>query len=143
MKKRLYFGHPINTYNTDLEQQLLRRISETFPDWEIENPNQKHHHAGYKHLKETTGNGMDYFLKQVLPDCHGGIFLPFRDGAWGGGIFKEAQFYAEQGLPVWIIDLNGDIKLLVWKLFNRKYKSLTREETKARIRTSSGEIIPY
>jgi len=107
MLKRLYFGHPVNTYNTDLESQLLQRISESFPDWEIENPNQKCHQEGYAHWKETTGNGMDYFTKQVLPSCQGGVFLPFRDGAWGAGVYKEAKFYADQGYSIWTIAHDG------------------------------------
>ena len=70
MEKRIYFGHPINTYNTALENELLQKISEAFPECEIENPNQKHHNEGYERWKKTTGNGMDYYFKVVLLSCH-------------------------------------------------------------------------
>ena len=139
MSKRLYFGHPINTYDTDLEFQLLQRISGSFPDWEIENPNQKCHQEGYARWKETTGNGMDYFTKQVLPSCQGGVFLPFRDGAWGAGVHKEAKFCVDQGHPVWIIAPDGAIV----SLDISTVQPLTVEETRSRIRTSSGETVPY
>ncbi|MDO8522750.1 MAG: hypothetical protein Q7S12_00475 [bacterium] len=43
MRKKLYFGHPINAYGTDLEKNLLKRISEHYPDWDLENPNQQKH----------------------------------------------------------------------------------------------------
>lgn len=134
----LYFGHPINTYNTTLEERLLRQISLSFRGWEIENPNQKHHQEGYANWKETTSK-MDYFIKQVLPSCHGGIFLPFRDGAWGAGVFMEAKFYAGRKLPIWMIVPDGAITTLNLS----GCASLTIEETVSRVRTASGEIIPY
>ncbi|MBI5004762.1 MAG: hypothetical protein HZC04_01070 [Candidatus Lloydbacteria bacterium] len=136
---RLYFGHPINTYNTTLEERLLRKISLSFPSWEIENPNQQHHQEQYERWKETTGTGMNYFIKQVLPNCHGGIFLPFRDGAWPSGVFMEAKFIADKGWPIWMIVPSGDITALSLS----RGVSLTREETISRVRTASGEIIPY
>ena len=137
--KRLYFGHPVNTYNTDLESRLLHQIFNAFHGWEIENPNQECHQLGYARWKETTGNGMDYFVHHVLPSCHGGIFLPFRDGAWSAGVFKEAHFYAKQGLPIWIITHDGNITLLDLS----SIEPLTIDETRSRIRTASGETIPY
>ncbi|MCL5733732.1 MAG: hypothetical protein M1334_03715 [Patescibacteria group bacterium] len=122
-----------------MESCLLQLISEAFPDWEIENPNQKCHQEGYARWKEITGNGMDYFIKQVLPSCRGGIFLPFRDGALGAGTYKEAKFYANQGCPVWVIVPDGAIISLDLSVI----QPLTVEETRSRIKTSSGETAPY
>lgn len=136
--RRLYFGHPINTYNSTLEERLLRQISLSFLSWEIENPNQTHHRDGYANWKETASK-MDYFTKQVLPNCHGGIFLPFRDGAWGAGVFMEAKFFADRKLPIWMIFPDGFIATLNLS----RCAPLTREETISRVRTASGEIIPY
>lgn len=140
MRKRLYFGHPVNVYNTDLENQLLRQISEHFPDCDVENPNRKCHREGYARWQETTGNGMDYFIKQILPSCQGGIFLPFRDGAWGAGVYKEAKFYADHGDPTYMITTDGIITLLVDL---STIQPLTIKETIFRIRTASGETVPY
>jgi len=139
MRKRLYFGHPINIYGTDLETQLLERISREFPDWDIENPNQKQHQEGYERWKNSTGYGMDYFNKEVLPNCQGGVFLPFRDCKLGAGVWKEAKFFADQGLPIWMIAPDGTITPLDLSAT----LPLTVEETRSRIRTSSGETVPY
>ena len=49
MPKKLYFGHPVNVYGTDLEKKLLEKIAADFPDWNIENPNQKNHQEGYEY----------------------------------------------------------------------------------------------
>lgn len=140
MRKKLYFGHPINTYNTELEDKLLQKISEIFPDWDIENPNQKHHQEGYKRRKEAHENGMDYFYKEVLPQCDGGVFLPFRDGSWGAGIFGEAEFLLEIGRPIWQIATDG----VVTQITDLASVSLLSvEETISRVRTESGKRRPY
>lgn len=138
----LYFGHLMNTYGTELEKRLLRHISEAFPDWAIENPNQKHHQEGYARWKKRTGNGMDYFTKRVLPNCHGGIFLPFRDGAWGAGVFREAKFYAERKYPIWTITFDGIIDHNDTFILSG-IQPLSVEEAIARIRTGSGQTMPY
>lgn len=134
MKMEVYFGHPINTYNTELESKLLKKIEEYFsPDWEIENPNQKHHQEGYKK------HGMGYYLEKVLSKCKAGIFLPFRDGKWGAGVFKEAERLSELNCPIFMINPAGFIQ----KIDIKNAKVLTIEETRVRIRDSKGQRLPY
>jgi len=140
MRNKIYFGHPINTYGTPLESRLLTEIALAFPEWEIENPNQEYHQKGCRGCEAEGGNPMEYFFDEVLPDCRAGIFLPFRDGMWGYGVFSEAIVLREQECPIWeispdgtivpIMDLDGDLELSI-------------EETLARILTSLGETIPY
>lgn len=136
---KMYFGHPINVYDTDLESNLLKIISETWPSWVIENPNQKRHSEGYERYLKTSGKGMDYYFCEVLPDCHGGIFLPFRDGKYGMGVFGEAKFLRDQSCPIWQIDADGHISKLDLSLA----KVLSVEETRERIRTPDKKSKPY
>ncbi len=140
MKKRLYFGHPINVYGTELERRLLARIVSGFTGWEVENPNQPRHDEGYARYKRETGNGMDYYRKEVLPACRGGVFLPFRDGAWGAGVFAEAEAIASRrGGRVWTIDPHGQVR----RVDLTKVRVLTVAETRARIRDASGRPAPF
>lgn len=139
LKKKIYFGHPINTYDTELERQLLRIISLHFPDFSIENPNQKHHQEGYRHYKETMGSGMRYFYELILPSCSAGIFLPFRDGKWGAGVFGEARALETEKCRVYEINFLGNIKSPDLKTVI----ALNIPETQKRIRNEKGEIIPY
>lgn len=145
MKPKMYFGHPINTYGTELEERLIEIILNAFPQYEIENPNQKCHQEGYKHWKETTSNGMNYFYKIVLPDCAVGIFLAFRDSKWGAGVFGEAQFISKLGRPIYEITAEG----LISTLDLIGIQPLTVEETIKRISittdeaTNACEIVPY
>jgi len=139
VKKRLYFGHPINVYSTALEAALLARIAAAFPDWEVENPNQKKHDEGYERYKRETGRPMDYYTIEVLPSCHGGVFLPFRDGAWGAGVYKEAEAIAARGCPIWTITADGDVRATDLA----KVRVLTVPETRERIRDAAGRPLPF
>lgn len=108
-RPRLYFGHPINTYGTPLETRLLAVLAEAFPHHEIVNPSGPEHQAGYAEYEKTRRDedgkptGMGYFFEVVLPTCHAGAHLAFRDGMFGKGVFGEATWQCERGLPVWEI----------------------------------------
>ena len=141
MRPILYFGHPVNTYNTELEKILIAKILRTFPNCIVENPNQEKHRIGYERWKIKTGNGMTYYFSEVLPFCHGGIFLPFRDGAWGAGVYGEAEFFASK---------NGSSKVLEidWKAQVRMVRlesavRLTVQETRRRVYGENGILLPY
>lgn len=139
MHPKIYFGHPINVYDTPFERMLLQKIQEAFPDWVIENPNKKRHADGYKRLKSATGNGMTYFFTEVLPHCDAGIFLPFRDGKWGAGVSDEARFLCKQDRPIWQMGIDGRIS----KTRLDTVATLSITETRMRIRDLAGKIIPY
>lgn len=145
MKPKLYFGRPINTYGTKLEKKLIAIITMAFPQYEIEDPGLKHHEDNYRHWKETTGNGMNYYYKVVLPNCAAGIFLAFRDGKWGAGVFSEAQFISKLGRPIYEITARGMISTLNLT----GIQPLTIGETIKRISittdeaTNTREVVPY
>lgn len=140
MRNRLYFGHPVNTYNIELETQLLEAIVREFPDWEIENPNQKKHQEGYKKWMEETGNGMKYFTEEVLPSCDGGVFLAFRDGKWGAGVAKEGIYFLERDLAVCEVTLDFEFNSLDEFSADR---TLSVDETRKRIRDKEGNLLQY
>lgn len=143
MRKKIYFGHPINVYGTELGQKLLAIISQRFPKFNIEDPGQnlKHRVNQIRLWKKITGNGMNYFFFEMLPKCHAGIFLPFRDGKWGAGIVGEAEFLINKRFPVWQITFDGVISEI--SLTEIKAQALSIEETRIRIRDDSGKSIPY
>ncbi|MFA5831742.1 MAG: hypothetical protein WC878_08015 [Candidatus Paceibacterota bacterium] len=141
MKRILYFAHPINTYDTELEQTLIAKIIRMFPDCVIENPNQKKHREGYRRWKKKTGNGMQYYFSEVLPFCDGGLYLPFRDGTWGAGVFGEAKFFVQRNGTswVWTIDAGALIRLVHLE----SVRALSVSETRARVYDSKGVFLPY
>ena len=135
MKPQLYFAHPINSYDTELERILLAQIRERFTGYEILNPNAPEHFAGYR------AEGMAYFLRRVLPSCEAGALLAFRDRMIGTGVFAEALklFVSWPRRPVW--EINLEIPWTFW--IPDSIRCLTVEETRKRIRNPDGSPKPY
>ena len=115
---RLYFAHPVNVYNTLLEQKILARISDHFPCDPIENPNSPHHQAGYAayavraRQADTAHKGMNYFYEKVLPKCDGVVGMPFLDNRFGLGVAGEINHFIERGLftfVLWTRELHSPI----------------------------------
>lgn len=111
-QNRMYFAHPVNSFNTSFEKAMVKFLLYVFPGVVIENPNQPHHQTGYrdyaerfKHepLKKGT-RGMRYYHEVVLPSCDRCAALPFLDGRLGLGVADEARWYLERGMRTWFID---------------------------------------
>lgn len=126
----IYFGHPVNFYNTDKERELAGIIKKEFPEYNLENPNQFHHQENYKIWKDELGSGMKYYFDIILPKMEAGIFLPFEDGMWGLGVFGEAEAIFSKGYPIWKIDLNGNVDRVKSLDYSKK---LSIEETRKRV----------
>ncbi|MFZ1970809.1 MAG: hypothetical protein WAU65_01345 [Candidatus Nanoarchaeia archaeon] len=107
--KIIYFGHPINFFNTQKELELIEIIKKEFPGFIIENPNQQNHIKSYQELKEKTGQGMPYYYEKVLPNMDAGIFLSLEDGKFGAGVFSEAEFLNNSKKPIYEINFQGRI----------------------------------
>ena len=110
--KLWYFAHPVNIYNEPIEkafEEFLIHYLARGDRSAIENPNQPHHQEGYnayaKRAKESDAKhkGMNYFFDIVLPNCRGGVALPFLDGRMGLGVAGELKWYVERKKAAWII----------------------------------------
>lgn len=140
MKPKLYFGHPVNTYGTELEKKLLATIQHKFFFCNIVNPSDKHHCEEYERWTREKGNGMNYFLNEVLPSCDSGVFLAFRDGKWGAGVWKEMQVLVSLGKAVF--EVTCEERFLAAD-FQDESRVLSIEETRARIRDKDRHPLPY
>jgi hypothetical protein len=132
MDKIMYFAHPMNVYSTTLESKLLSIISERFPDYKIENPNQPKHKEGCEEYRRIFKNPMLYFYTQVLPKMDAGIFLPFPDGKFGAGVFGEARYMESESKPLYEITFDGKIS----EMKIDKNKALSIKDTRKRISAS-------
>jgi len=130
MTKKIYFGHHITLYNTEDEVRLVGHIGRVLP-YEVENPNQPHHDKAYMKRRDETGNGMDYYFEEVLPKMGAGVFIAFKDGKFGAGVFGEADFLLRAGKPIYEIDLEGRISEMASLDSSRR---LSVEETRERIK---------
>src|SRR3989338_6145414 len=121
LMKKLYFAHPVNVYDTLLDESLVSFLKWTFGQglmgeecWEIENPNQTHHQVGYADWKKRLENdptkqgGMSYYYDVVLPQCHGCVALAFLDDMVGAGVAGELKFFIDRNLPVFGLGVDGE-----------------------------------
>ena len=129
IKGKLYFGHPVNVYNTPGEKRLCEIISREFPNAELENPNSLVHDEGYKKWKQEKGSGMKYFFEEVLPKMSAGVFLPFSDGFFGKGVYGEAEQISNQGGKIFEVNLEGKINIMTLD----SSRCLSVEETRKRV----------
>ncbi len=147
--KKLYFAHPINTYGTPLERELLVHITDQFPDYEIVNPSDQIHKDEVARLKkdDPKANVMPYFIA-LVESCQVAVVLPFGDGMWGAGVWAEANQIYQQGGDVWVILDHRNYKMVnippqsQGSSFVPRAR-LTVEETRARIRNPDGTSKPY
>lgn len=130
MKNKIYFGHPVNTYNTEFEKSIEEKINTLFSQYDILNPNGKQHQEGYQEFKKKYGNGMKYFYEEVLPQTEAGIYLLFPEGTLGAGVGGEMNYHIDNGKPVFIMNHRKDL------IHERKFSNLSIlsvEETRDRV----------
>lgn len=128
----VYFGHPMDTYDTSLEKWLVEWIAAHFQvrKEQIENPNQVAHQLRCGEYKEKMGSGMIYFLELLsLPEFAAGVFLPFPDGKLGAGVWAEAEQLLKFGKQIFEITNGFQIKTLALD----ESRMLTVEETRRRL----------
>lgn len=94
--KKLYFAHPMNTYNSTVEKKALKIISSRFPDYEVVNPN------GKTHQEACRLTSMEYF-KLLVDYSDIVVALPLMDGSWGAGVFYELQIASQRKKKVYEI----------------------------------------
>lgn len=126
-KRKLYFAHPINTYGTEEEAQILSAFQD-HPTYEIVNPSDKAHQLVVSTIKtefnkraeqeadpakktalreEGSVKIMEYFTK-LAADCDGCAFLAFDDGKIGAGIAKEIKAVLDKKGPVFEIEIERE-----------------------------------
>ena len=95
--QKLYFAHPVNSYDKPIEAAVGKLIQATLPEYDIESPNQQQHQDGYEEWKARTAKDRDnhgamaYFYEVVMPKCIGTIAMPFLDGCMGLGVAGETK----------------------------------------------------
>ena len=128
---KVYFGRPASLYGTPLEKKLIRIITNIFSHYALEDPSLLHHQEGYKKCKaeRSDGDGMMYFLQDVIPKMSAGVFTPFEDGMFGAGVFREAEELSKYTHMVYELRQDGIMSAWSRDLARR----LSVEETRERV----------
>lgn len=126
-KIRVYFAHPINTYDTILEKFFLEHFSK-YNDIEIVNPNKPEHQEGYKN------GGMEYF-KTLVQSCDKLYAFSFGDNTIGAGIAKEMDWMYEKGGTVLFLPFFSNVEEQVVTKCEKQFKVLSVEETRTKLKS--------
>ena len=127
--KKIYFGHPVNTYNTNKEKEWIFAIKQHFPEDTVENPNQPLHQENYRYWKKHFGDGMDYYFRVVLPFIEESVSASFEDGMLDAGVYGKAEFLKKRGKLLY--EINWDC--LISKLILDPKRKLSIEDTRKRV----------
>jgi hypothetical protein len=126
-KKKVYFAHPICTYNTILEEYFLEYFAKS-DDIEIINPNRQEHQEGCK--KE----GMEYF-KALVQSCDCLYSFSFGDASVGAGIAKEMDWMKEKGGEIIFFPLFADFETMNTETAAEQFNVLSIEETREKLKS--------
>jgi len=86
--KKLYFAHPMQTYDTERERKAIRQIKTTFPSFYIQNPSLH------------PSRDMNFYLVWVK-DCQALIFITDEKGYIGKGVYSEIDAARILAFPVY------------------------------------------
>lgn len=139
--QRLYFGRPINVYGSSLERDLLREINFRFPSYSLVDPGAEDVQSRMRAFVAEHGpeSEMRFFFEQELPFVDQGVFLPFEDGLFSSGAFREAEFLLQRDKPIYEISPYGRITPLTLC----PEQKLSVADTRKRIRFPDGSLRPY
>lgn len=87
----VYYAHPISIYDTHQELRDIALLNAL--GFDVVNPNQAEHDAGYKSY------GMAYFTG-IVCECDALAFRAFPDGSIPAGVLNEIRVAQEHGKPV-------------------------------------------
>lgn len=136
LNNMVYFAHPINTYGSDTESECLSLISNAFPNNAILNPSDAHIVDAFDDYKETHPHTYMEFFAKLVNRCTIIVFLPFRDGMIGAGVWYEIQEHVKQwgDYQIWCVDPFNETIYQVSESVVTSRK-LSVEETRKRIKT--------
>ncbi len=100
IKKKLYFAHPIPTYNTQREKYAETLIHTFYPTYELINPG------------KAPGRNMQYYLN-LVSSSDMLVFMALEDGMIGRGTYREVTF--AQALNQKVIYLNTDNQFIEFR----------------------------
>lgn len=129
---RIYFAHPVTTYDTCVETEVLVAIKKWVgADTFVENPNTLRHQTNYLR------RNFDYWL-DLARTCNVCVFMPFDDRRVGSGVAAEIQtffdrFKRESRVYEWV-PIENLFRRRDSDYFAAPGRVLTVEETRERIR---------
>lgn len=138
-KTKLYFAHPISSYGTPEEAQIIKALQDL--GFKVINPNDQIHQDKVKSLqaefnteaapKAASPHIMKYFV-EVCDNTQACAILSFPNDKFGAGTVKEAQSFIDRGMPLYEVKLVGSGNVILNKLSELPAeRCLSVDETRA------------
>lgn len=127
-KERVYYAHPMCTYNTILEKFFIEYIQSCEPNTLLVNPNNPEHQEGYER------EGMEYF-KNLVKSCNALYAHGFGDNSIGAGVAKEMDWMKEMGKTVEFFPLFEHSTYQKKLNSSDEFRVLSIEETRAKLKS--------
>ena len=132
-KDIIYFAHPINTYKTDIEKLCIEIIKNHFPNHSIINPSDDYYQLDFNKFRADNPTNYMIYFKYLVDKCSIVVYLPFKDGKIGAGIWYEIHQLIDRSDEIYSIDLNNK-SLNKVSIDYVDYNKLSIEETRERIK---------
>jgi hypothetical protein len=109
MKKKIYYAHSMSLYNTPQEKRDIELLENL--GFEVVNPSSKELEKEVRNIKlcgeglrktkdEISRTIMDFFFKEVIPECDALAYRSFIDLKIGAGVSGEIKCAEKLGLPI-------------------------------------------
>ena len=89
--EKLYFAHPMQTYDTERERKAIRQIKAGYSSYYIQNPSLH------------PSRDMNFYFAWVK-ECQALIFMSDENGYIGKGVYSEIDAARMLNLPVYYVD---------------------------------------
>lgn len=133
---RVYFAHPVTTYDTALELECESFVRRYVGEVEIVNPNSVEYQREYSRTKDFK------FWTDLARTCDICVFLPFEDKLVGSGVHAEIQtFYERFGKEARVYEFDTTEQLLIFRqspYFDNPRRVLSIQATRDRIASHRG-----
>lgn len=136
---KIYFAHPVNTYNDDTDRLCINIIKNELGN-QIINPSDDLIQSTFKEYRLKHPDTYMEFFKDLVSSCDTIVYLPFKDGKIGAGIWFEVKSVSENGGKIFEINLNKTDDVYLNPLMEVDFEhvnnnKLSVDETRIRIKT--------
>jgi len=120
-KPLIYFAHPVGSYGTKLEQEIILFLEK---DWTVINPNRPE-------IQILCGKNMANYCRIINDFAQAVVGLSYGDGKWGAGVYLELLAGSNKGIPLFQVEVS-DRGLKLKNLNSKKIVPLSIENTVGR-----------
>lgn len=121
--KKVYFAHPMASYGSKREKDVLRLIEAAFDGWKVINPNSRVHQKACEII------GFRYF-PLLVSSCDAVVAIPHKDGMFGSGTYQEILAAVDAKIKIYTVKARPGESPRLTSLAYKNVTPLSIQETK-------------